>query len=154
MHHFTTVQNLPIPLEQAWEFFSNPSNLMVLTHSKMKMQMGSENGLTPIFKGKLLRIRIKLFGFFPTTFLSEITEVQAPSKFIDTQLKGPFAFWQHKHILTEIDGGTKITDDLKFKFPLGFLGLLAYHLFGKKYLKTIFEYRKMVLEKKFGVYKT
>ena len=119
MHTFHSEQYLPIPLEQAWEFFANPANLMVLTDSKMKMKMESENGLTPIFTGKVLKITVKLFGLFPSSFLSEMTEVKAPDYFIDTQLTGPFAFWQHKHLLTEIEGGTKITDEVTLKFPLG-----------------------------------
>lgn len=153
MHHFHSEQDLPISKEQAWEFFSNPANLMVLTHPKMQMQMESENGLIPIFAGKVLKIKIKLFGFFPSFFLSEMTEIKAPDYFIDTQLTGPFAFWQHKHLLTKIEGGTKITDDVTLKFPLGFLGVVAYHLFGKKHLIKIFAYRKLVLEKQFGVYR-
>ncbi len=153
MHTFHSEQYLPIPLEQAWEFFANPANLMVLTDSKMKMKMESENGLTPIFTGKVLKITVKLFGLFPSSFLSEMTEVKAPDYFIDKQLTGPFAFWQHKHLLTEIEGGTKITDDVTLKFPLGFIGVIAFHLFGKKYLQKIFAYRKLVLEKQFGVYK-
>ena len=154
MHYFHSEQNLPISLEQAWEFFSNPANLMVLTNPKMKMQMESKNGLTPIFAGKVLKISVKLFGFFPSSFLSEMTEVKPPDYFIDTQLTGPFAFWQHKHLLTEIEGGTKITDDVTLKFPLGWLGVIAFHLFGKKYLQKIFAYRKLVLEQQFGVYKS
>ena len=152
MHLFKSEQNLPISINQAWDFFSNPANLMVLTHPKMKMKMESENGLNPIFKGKILKISVTLFGFFPSTFLSEISEVQAPDFFIDTQLKGPFAFWQHKHLLTEIDGGTKITDEVTLKFPLGFIGVVANYLFGKKYLENVFKYRKKVLDERFGVY--
>ncbi len=152
MHRFYTEQNLPVSKDQVWKFFSDASNLMILTHPKMKMTMESENGLTPIFEGKILKIKIKLFGIFPSFFLSEITELQAPDFFIDTQLKGPFAYWQHKHLLTEIDGGTKITDEVTFKFPLGFMGVAAYHLFGKEYLKGVFDYRKIVLEKRFGVF--
>lgn len=153
MHHFQTTQDLPVSLDQAWDFFSDPANLIVLTHPKMDVWMESENGLTPIFPGKILKIRIKLFGYIPSSFLSEITEVKAPHYFIDTQLKGPFGYWQHKHLLTTIDGGTRVTDDVKFKFPMGPLGVLAYNIFGKQYLKGIFDYRHMFLEKKFGKFK-
>ncbi|MFM9944695.1 MAG: SRPBCC family protein [Bacteroidia bacterium] len=149
MHHFKSEQLIPVSIAEAWDFFSNPANLIVLTNPNLKMKMESENGLTPIFAGKILKIRVKLFGFFPSSFLSEITEVEAPKFFIDTQLKGPFAFWQHKHLLSEIEGGTRITDEVTLKFPLGFLGIIAYRVFGKMYMKTIFDYRKLVLEKKF-----
>jgi len=118
----------------------------------MKMEMESENGLVPIFAGKVLKIKIKLLGIFPSSFLSEMTEVKGPDYFIDTQLTGPFAYWQHKHSFIEIPSGTKITDEVNLKFPLGILGLLVYRLFGKKHLEGIFYYRKKVLEERFGVY--
>lgn len=153
MHQFYTEQIIPVPLDQAWNFFSNPANLMVLTHPKMKMKMESQNGLTPIFEGKVLKIKVKLFGIFSTSFLSEITEIKAPNYFMDTQLTGPFAFWQHKHSLSKVEGGTKVIDEITLKFPLGFVGTVAYDLFGKKYLIKIFAYRKLVLEKQFGIYK-
>lgn len=152
MHKFHSEQNLPVSKDQAWVFFSDPANLMLLTDSKMQMKMESKNGLTPIFAGKVLKITVKLFGLFPSSFLSEMTEVKAPDYFIDTQLTRPFAFWQHKHLLTEIEGGTKITDEVTLKFPLGFIGVIAFHLFGKKHLQKIFAYRKVALEKQFGVY--
>lgn len=154
MHLFYSEQIIPVSLNQAWDFFSNPANLMVLTDPKMKMKMESENGLTPIFEGKVLKIRVQLFRIFPTSFLSEITEIKAPDYFIDTQLTGTFAFWQHKHSLLKAEGGTKILDEVSLKFPLGLVGVLAYHLFGKRQLETVFAYRKMVLENRFGIYKT
>lgn len=150
MHKFISEQTVPISLDQAWEFFSNPANLIVLTNPKMKMKMESENGLMPIFEGKVLKIKITLFGIFPSSFLSEITEIKAPDYFIDTQLTGPFAFWQHKHSLIKVEGGTKVLDEVTLKFPLGLLGVLAYHLFGKRQLEMVFAYRKRVLEDRFG----
>ena len=150
MDTFHSEQNLPISLEQAWEFFSNPANLIVLTNPKMKIKMESENGLMPIFEGKVLKIKIALFGIFPSAFLSEITEIKAPDYFIDTQLTGPFAFWQHKQSLIKVEGGTKVLDEVTLKFPLGLLGVLAYNLFGKRQMETVFAYRKLVLENTFG----
>ena len=116
----------------------------------MKMTMESENGLLPIFEGKVLKIGIRIFGIFPSSFLSEITEIKPLEYFIDTQLTGPFAYWQHKHLLIKTETGVKIHDQISLKFPLGWIGQMAYHIFGKSHLQGVFEYRKKVLEEKFG----
>jgi ligand-binding SRPBCC domain-containing protein len=150
MHYFTSEQNLSISLEEAWSFFSNPANLIVLTHPKMGMTMTSDNGLTPIFEGKVLKIGIKIFGIFPSSFLSEITEIKPLEYFIDTQLTGPFAYWQHKHLLIKTENGVTIVDQINLKFPLGLIGQFAYKLFGKRHLQNVFNYRKQVLVNRFG----
>jgi ligand-binding SRPBCC domain-containing protein len=46
-----------------------------------------------------------------------------------------------------------MTDIVTYKPPMGILGALADSLFIKKQLQQIFDYRSMVLEKKFGKFR-
>ena len=49
-----TKQNLPISLEEAWEFLSNPKNLKVITPDSMgfKTLSGDER---PMFAGQIIQ---------------------------------------------------------------------------------------------------
>jgi len=42
INNFKQVQIVPISLERAWEFFSNPKNLSVITPPEMNFRVTSE----------------------------------------------------------------------------------------------------------------
>ena len=66
-------------------------------------------------------------------------------KFIDTQVRGPFARWEHTHIF-EANGpdACYLEDRIAYELPLGFLvGWLFGGLIERK-LERLFEYRHQV----------
>jgi ligand-binding SRPBCC domain-containing protein len=71
--------------------------------------------------GERVTWRARHFGIaFEMT--SEITEVRRPRFFQDRMVAGPFAAFEHDHAFEEVDGGTLLSDDLRFEAPLGPLG--------------------------------
>jgi ligand-binding SRPBCC domain-containing protein len=73
--------------------------------------------------------------------------VEAPNWFVDVQEKGPYALWRHRHTFSDIGrGNTEIKDRVEYAMPFGPLGEVAYHLFVKKSLAQIFDYRTRELE--------
>jgi len=68
-----------------------------------------------------------------------------PTGFIDLQIEGPFAFWEHDHRFEAITATTsRLTDSIRYRLPLGWLG----RLFGKplveRKLDRLFRYRHAV----------
>ena len=61
--------------------------------------------------------------------------------------------WHHQHKIEPIKGGVLMIDIVTYMPPFGFLGAIANSLFIKGQLEAIFDFRKIALEKRFGVYK-
>jgi ligand-binding SRPBCC domain-containing protein len=63
-------------------------------------------------------------------------------RFVDAQLRGPYALWVHTHTF-EADGpnAVVISDDVRYALPFGPLGALAHAAFVRRDLERIFDYR-------------
>jgi ligand-binding SRPBCC domain-containing protein len=83
-------------------------------------------------------------------WVTEITHVSKNNYFIDEQRFGPYKFWHHKHFLREVDGGVEMTDIVHYKAPLGFIGKAVNHIFIRKKLASIFDYRFKKIEEILG----
>ena len=53
-------------------------------------------------------------------------------------------------IFAENKNGVLMTDKVTYKIPFGFIGSIAQHLFVRRQLKGIFEYRVKALDEMFG----
>lgn len=148
-----TVQKLPVSIEEAWKFFSRPDNLADITPATMGFVIRSRSGGEKMYPGQLIEYTVKpLFGI-PVYWMTEITHVKEPYYFVDEQRYGPYALWHHQHHFKEIDGGVEMTDIVTYKIPFWFLGDIANALVVKKKLQQIFDFRKEVVEKRFGIFK-
>ena len=149
-HSFTRTQKLPVPIEEAWSFFSNPANLAVLTPEYLNLKFTNELFGKEMYPGQVITYRIKPVLGIPVYWMTEIIHVDPMKYFVDEQRVGPYALWHHQHHFKPVDGGVEMTDLIHYKNPLGFLGLIANTLFVKKQLENIFEYRYRKVEEIFG----
>ncbi|MCF2446478.1 SRPBCC family protein [Dyadobacter sp. CY345] len=143
-------QQLPITLDEAWLFFSNPANLKEITPAHMDFVVTSKHHGEKMYPGQIIRYIVKPVLGIPMKWCTEITHVVDRKYFIDEQRFGPYAFWHHQHHFAEVDGGVIMTDILNYKVPLGFLGDIVDAVFINNEVKGIFEYRKKVLIERFG----
>ena len=58
--------------------------------------------------GVLIDYRIRLGGI-PMKWRTEIEEWIPGERFVDVQQHGPYRFWQHIHVFTEMASGTLIS---------------------------------------------
>jgi ligand-binding SRPBCC domain-containing protein len=144
-----TEQNLPISLQEAWDFFSSPKNLSKITPKHMGFIITNQPSET-MFEGQIITYKVSPLLGVKINWMTEITTVKDNEYFIDEQRFGPYSLWHHRHHFYEIDGGIKMIDEVNYKLPFGFLGSVAHHLFVRKKLKSIFEYREKVLIEMFG----
>jgi len=144
-------QNLPISLDEAWNFLCNPANLSKLTPPAMNMSIisGADRRM---YAGQVLQYSVTPLPGYTTKWVSEITQYEAQKYFVDLQLYGPYAFWHHKHFVHEIDGGVEMEDIIDYKVPLGILGQMVHPILVKPKLESIFNYRRKQLELLFGTF--
>ncbi|WP_221392268.1 SRPBCC family protein [Dyadobacter sp. NIV53] len=150
MQELYFTQQLPISLEEAWSFFSNPANLKDITPAHMGFVVTSKHHGEKMYTGQIIRYVVRPVLGIPMKWCTEITHVEDKKYFIDEQRFGPYSFWHHQHHFTAVDGGVLMEDILNYKVPLGFLGNIVDALFVKNEVKGIFEYRKKILTSMFG----
>ena len=147
-----TKQNLPISLEEAWEFLSNPKNLKVITPDYMGFKTLSGDD-RPMFAGQIIQYIVTPVMGIPMKWVTEITHVQDKKYFVDEQRFGPYSLWHHKHFLKEIPGGVEMEDIVDYKVPMGILGQMVHPFLVKPKLKEIFDFRRQKLIELFGEFK-
>ena len=153
IYRFQTKQNLPISIDEAWSFLSNPKNLAVITPESMdfKTIMGDDR---EIFPGQIIQYTVKPMLGISVNWVTEITHVVDKKYFVDEQRFGPYSLWHHKHFLKEIPNGVEMEDIIDYKPPMGILGQMVQPFLIKPKLEEIFEYRRKKLIELFGDYKT
>lgn len=143
-------QTLPVDPETAWNFFSNPSNLRLITPPWLDFSMTSQVPAV-IYAGLIITYRIRPFAGIGMPWVSEITQVNSPEFFVDEQRHGPFSFWHHQHHLKKIPNGTRIKDEVHYRLPGGPIGILIHTFIVRRKLKAIFDFRHNVCLEIFGV---
>jgi ligand-binding SRPBCC domain-containing protein len=151
VYSFHLVQNLPINLQEAWKFFSEPGNLKDITPETMGFVVRSEQQ-EKMYPGQIIEYTVKPLFRIPVYWMTEITHVVEEEFFVDEQRFGPYSFWHHQHHFKEIKGGVEMTDIVHYKIPYWFLGDIANALFVKQQLKTIFDFRYKTIEERFGIF--
>lgn len=149
-HSIKTVQKIPLSLDKAWDFFSNPANLQTITQETMGVKIISDHHGDTMYAGQIIEYTLRPVLGIPLYWMTEITQVKDREYFIDEQRFGPYSLWHHQHHFKEIPGGVEMTDIVHYKNPLGFLGKLANTLFVRNKLKDIFDYRFKKVEEMFG----
>jgi len=145
-------QKLPISVDTAWAFLSDPKNLKVITPDYMSFNILS-GADRPMYAGQIIQYIVTPVLGIKTKWVTEITHIVDKHYFVDEQRFGPYALWHHKHFIKEIEGGVEMEDIIDYKVPFGFIGRLVQPFLVQPKLNEIFEYRKEKLENLFGTYK-
>ena len=151
IYHLKTVQQIPVSLEKAWDFFSDPSNLSKITPSGMGFKILSEQTGQRMYAGQIIEYKVKPVLGIPVYWMTEITHVEEGKFFVDEQRFGPYSFWHHQHHFKENERGVEMTDLVHYGIPFGPLGDLANSLFVSRQLNQIFQFRFQAVEKLFGI---
>ncbi|MBI3218664.1 MAG: SRPBCC family protein [Bacteroidetes bacterium] len=149
IYNLTRKQFLPIPLTEAWDFFSTPKNLAKITPEHMGFKILYISGGDKAYAGQLIRYKVSVLPGISVHWVTEITQVKEPFHFIDEQRFGPYALWHHQHHFKEVPGGVEMTDEVNYAIGWGPLGWLAHVLFVGREVNRIFEHRYAVLEQYF-----
>jgi ligand-binding SRPBCC domain-containing protein len=148
LHSLSREQILPIPLAEAWDFFSSPRNLASMTPPGLGFRI-VHCPAEPMHEGQIISYKVRILPAIWVSWISEIKCVQEGRSFVDDQRFGPYKFWHHRHTFEEVEGGVKVTDLVHYIMPLGPLGTIAHCLFARRKLQRIFDFRREVLERRF-----
>ena len=141
LHKLLAVQKIPVSLETAWKYFSDPHNLFTITPPALNLKMNSKLFGDEVYPGQVMTYTVKPVLGIPFLWMTEITHVNPMKMFVDDQRKGPYAIWHHEHHFKTIESGVEITDLIHYQLPFGFLGNLSHGLVVKPKLKEIFKFR-------------
>ena len=139
-------QILPISQSEAWDFFSSPTNLNLITPKHMGFKILDSSGGSRLHSGQIIRYTVNVVPGIPVLWVTEITNVDEPVYFVDEQRNGPFSLWQHHHRFKEVEGGVEMTDEVNYAIPFAFIGRLTNWMFVGKKVNAIFDYRFRALE--------
>ena len=121
VYRLKRIQNLPITIKEAWNFFSNPSNLKEITPNYMGFKI-LEGADKDMFPGQIIKYIVKpLFGI-PLRWVTEITHINNKMFFVDEQRFGPYKMWHHEHLFLQKGDKVEMTDKVSFKVPFGLVG--------------------------------
>ncbi len=150
IYSIKTVQQIPVSLETAWEFFSRPDNLKHITPNNLGFHVISKHHGEKMYAGQIIEYTVKPLLGIPLYWMTEITHVHDQQYFVDEQRFGPYSLWHHQHHFKAIDGGVEMTDIVHYKVPFWWLGDIANVVLVKSQLRKIFQFRYTAVEEKFG----
>lgn len=148
VHTLFRRQLVPTPLEEVFAFFSRPENLERITPPDLGFQILTPSPIA-MREGAVIDYAIRI-GPFPTRWTTLITTYEPPHRFVDLQLRGPYAYWHHTHSFEETPDGTLLTDEVRYALPFGPLGEIARELAVERQLEYIFRERSRVIESLFS----
>lgn len=138
-HVLLSEQRIDRPLSEVFDFFSNASNLEAITPGFLRFHIRTPQPIH-IEQGTRIEYALSLFGM-PIYWRTVISVWEPPHRFVDEQATGPFTYWRHEHRFEERDGAVVMSDRVEYEEPLGWLGLVAHHVFVERLLRRIFEFR-------------
>jgi ligand-binding SRPBCC domain-containing protein len=142
--HIDRAQLVPLPLEEAFAFYADVSNLEAITPPWLRFR-----NLTPhpngVGEGTVIDYELALHGV-PVHWRTRIERWEPARRFVDMQVEGPFALWKHTHTFEALPGRTLIRDRVEYRMPLGAAGLLAHRLLIHRDLERIFDYRRSTVD--------
>lgn len=144
------VQKFPVSANEIWNFIATPLNLKKITPPSLGFNITGISGEGKMYEGMIISYHVSPFLGIKMNWVTEITHIVDGFYFIDEQRIGPYAMWHHEHRIETVEGGVVMTDIVTYKPPLGFLGILAHHLFIKRKLRQIFDFRQKALQEIFG----
>lgn len=145
-----SVQKLPVGINVAWEFFSNPAKLKDITPPYMGFDITSDFSNERMYQGMIITYKVSPLLNIPVNWVTEITQLRAPYFFVDNQKSGPFKYWHHQHIFREVEGGTEMTDIVNYAVPYGLPGRIVERMIVRQRVEEIFRFRHQKLESLFG----
>ena len=147
-YHLERSLFIPRPRAEVFAFFSDALNLERITPAFLRFHI-----LTPppiaMHAGALIDYELRLYGV-RFKWQTRIEAFEPPSFFIDTQVKGPYKLWHHRHEFEDAPGGTLMRDRLDYDLPFGPLGALAKVLFVGRSVERIFDHRNATIAEIFA----
>jgi ligand-binding SRPBCC domain-containing protein len=77
----------------------------------------------------------------PLRWRAFIREWDPPFRFVDVQVRGPYARWEHRHRFLETGDTTCVEDRVTYRLPGGPVGRLLHAVAVGRQLRALWDYR-------------
>lgn len=140
---FVARSSIPAPAAQVFAFHERPGAFERLTPPYEKVEVVRREG--SIRNGDRTVLRMKV-GPLSQRWVAEHKGYEPGRQFVDVQVKGPFAAWEHTHRVEPAEGGgSTMIDEVAYALPLGALGRVFGGRLVERRLQRMFRYRHEVL---------
>jgi uncharacterized protein (TIGR01777 family) len=129
----------PVGVERLWDWHMRPGAFERLAPPWQRLLPISlperpEAGAEAVFK--------MAAGPFRLGWQARLGPVEEPYRFVDTQVKGPFASWVHEHCMEAVgDQSSRLTDRVTYSLPLGLGSVPVFRKHGERELERLFAFR-------------
>jgi ligand-binding SRPBCC domain-containing protein len=127
-------------VQQLWDFHAQPNAFSILTPPPIFIRM-RENKLISLTEGTV--DFTMWLGPIPLHWIAQHLPGPTPTSFMDRQLSGPMAFWEHQHIFRAVPEGVELTDHVTLGHKSGLAGLFSRLMFDGLPLHIFFFYRHL-----------
>ena len=131
------------PRPEVFAFFADPLSLERLTPPALRLRLVTRN--VAMTRGAVLDFRLRWLGVVPLRWRAFVREWDPPFRFVDVQVRGPYARWEHRHRFLEEGGGTWVEDRVIYRLPCGALGRLTHALLVQRQIRDAWDYRSRQL---------
>ena len=123
------------PLNNVFDFYSNPRNINLLTPWFAKVSCTPEKKIS---RNEVFTIEINMLGIKNKVEIL-IKNYEENKLFTDLQIKGPFNYWEHNHIFKYENNETIMYDVINYNSKFKLLDkMYIFHLI----FKIVFYYRE------------
>ncbi len=144
VHTLTREQDLVGTPAEVFPFFADAHNLEAITPPLLRFTVITPRPI-PMQVGTLIEYRLRVHGL-PIRWQTLIQDWTPGVRFVDTQLRGPYALWHHTHTFEPIGADrTRMRDTVRYAVGFGVVGELANRLVVARDVASIFEYRASVI---------
>jgi ligand-binding SRPBCC domain-containing protein len=135
-------QVLPGRPQEVFPFFADARNLEAITPPLLRFEVVTPDEI-PMQVGTLIQYRLTLRGI-GVNWLTSIQEWDPPWRFVDVQVRGPYALWHHAHDFAATPDGkaTIMRDTVRYAIGFGPFGALAARAFVHRDVASIFDFRR------------
>ena len=132
-------QHLDGAPDEVFGFFADARNLERITPPLLRFAVVTPDPIE-MGVGTLIQYRLRLHGV-PVSWLTSIQAWEPPHRFVDTQVRGPYALWHHTHAFAPDGDGTRMVDTVRYAVGFGPLGELAHRVLVRRDVEAIFTFR-------------
>jgi ligand-binding SRPBCC domain-containing protein len=126
--------------DEVFPFFADARNLEAITPPLLRFRVITPGDI-PMGVGTFIQYRLRVRGV-PVGWSTLIQEWVPNERFVDVQVRGPYALWHHTHTFEPLDGErTLMTDTVRYAIGFGPLGELAHALLVRRDVASIFDFR-------------
>jgi uncharacterized protein len=141
---FTLRSPMPVSADELYAWHSRPLAFQRIQPPWEDARIVKQEGTFGI-DGFRLMMKTKTVGPLRGTWVADAFDFQPGRRFQDRCLEGPFAYWNHTHLMIPNgESGSFLEDHIEYRPPLGMAGRLFSSGMVKRRLAAVFGYRHAV----------